>query len=606
MTRSIVRIVVRSSALAVATTLVAAAGFSHTQAVQAQPGDQSRWSLDFRTCLEQPSATPIEVHIVGDWTSTITAVRAGQYDAQLQLSDLHFSGDAAKSASATALAGLEARLSRPFWVTYRDDGELVAVHFFRDMAPSDRNLLQMIATELELVRPGAVHDSWTAQERDGAGEYSALYLMPQSGRILKRKLKYLYTDGVSGARANAVHVSIDESEITFSLAAGGQLQSVDGIDRVNMDLTPDKTQQLTAATGFHLTNLRTGRAPELVGSLDSVRTRISSSAIVTQGADATSLRSEADERLLKGLSTEAILASASANGDSGSAASSGRLAALFRSRPEAASAAVDLLVKAGAMRSVTNALGAAGSLSAVSALNDLVHNPALDEKLRVDAILAFVQMQHPMVEAMRVLEDSMNDPDANIRSAARMMSGALSRAGRTEHAAQADAIDASLIALFRSAQGTGEKAELLGALGNSAGPATVPVVEEALHDPIAAIRAAAARALRLAPGPEVDRLLAAVIISDPDGAVRSDAIFATRFRHPLSASLAHALMQAASADTARFVRSNAIAVLRQNPTASPQIPETLKRIAQLDADGAIRRQAGEALEASSPMATNHP
>lgn len=149
MTRSIVR----SFVLAVATTLVAAAGFSQAQAVQVHPGDQSRWSLDFRTCLEQRSATPIEVHMAGDWTSTITAVRTGQYDARLQLSELHFSGDAAKSASAAALAGLEARLSRPFWATYRDDGEVVAVHFFRDMAPSDRNLLQMIATESSLSGP---------------------------------------------------------------------------------------------------------------------------------------------------------------------------------------------------------------------------------------------------------------------------------------------------------------------------------------------------------------------------------------------------------------------------------------------------------------------
>ena len=123
-------------------------------------------------------------------------------------------------------------------------------------------------------------------------------------------------------------------------------------------------------------------------------------------------------------------------------ASPDRLTALFRSRPEAASAAVELLVKDGAKRIVTNALGAAGSLSAVAALSELAHNSNLEEKLRVDAIVAFVQMQHPIVEAMRVLEDLMNDPDANIQSAARMMSGALSRAGRLDRAAQADAIDA--------------------------------------------------------------------------------------------------------------------------------------------------------------------
>ena len=172
MTRSIVRSIV----LAVATTLVAAAGFSQTQAARVQPGDQSRWSLDFSSRLEQRSASAVEIHLAGGWTSTVTAVRDGQYDAELQLSDVHFTGDAAKSASTASLANLEARLSRPFWATYRDDGELAALHFFSDTTPSDRNLLQMIATELELVRPGTARDSWTAQERDGAGEYSALYL----------------------------------------------------------------------------------------------------------------------------------------------------------------------------------------------------------------------------------------------------------------------------------------------------------------------------------------------------------------------------------------------------------------------------------------------
>jgi hypothetical protein len=601
MTRSIVR----SFVLAVATTLVAAAGFSQTQAVQVEPSDQSRWSLDFSSRLEQRSASPVGISMAGDWTSTITAVREGQYDAQLQLSDVHFTGDAAKSASAAARAALEARLCRPFWATYRDDGELVAVHFFSDTAPSDRNLLQMIATELELVRPDAAHSSWTAQERDGAGEYSALYLMPQPGSILKRKLKYTYADGMAGAGAGAVHVSVDRSEVSFSLAAGRQVQAVDGVDRVSMDLTADVANRLTAATEFHLSNLRTGRAAELVGSLDRARASISSFAIVTQRPDANVVRAEADERLLKGYATETLLESAFAK-DPGDAVQPDRLAALFRSRPEAASAAIDMLEKEGAKRSVTNALGAAGSLSSVAALSELAHNSNLDEKLRVDAILAFVQIQHPIAEAMGALEDLMNDPVEDIQSAARMMSGALARAGRTEHPAEAAAIDASLVTLYRNAQDTHEKTELLGALGNSAGPSTLPIIEEALRDSTASIRAAAARALRLAPGSDVDRILATVITSDSDGAVRADAIFATRFRRSLSAPLADALMQVASTDAAKFVRSNAIAVLRQNRTASPQIPETLKRIAKVDADAQIRRQAAEALDDLSAIATSHP
>jgi HEAT repeat protein len=594
-----IRSIVRSFALAVAATLVAAAGLS-----QVQPGDQSRWSLDFRAGMEQSSAHPIEIHMNADWISTIVAVRPGQYDAELQVANVQFTGDSVKSAPASSVANLQARLSRPFWATFRSDGGLLSMHFFRDEAPSDRNLLQMIAAELQIVRPASGSTSWTAQERDGAGEYSALYLMPAPDRILKRKLKYIYTDGVAGARAGAVRVSIDRSDITFLLAPNGAVEGIDGTNRVRMDLSSAQSGQLAAVTEFHAGNLRSGRAPELIGSLDRELPNVIDSVVATQKSDAGVIRAEADEALLKGDTTEAILATTFAKDARDSAAD--RLTALFRRRPEAASAAVDLLVKGGAKRIVTNALGAAGSLSAVAALSELAHNSNLDEKLRVDAVLAFVQMQHPIVEAMRVVEDLMNDPNANIRSAARMMSGALSRAGRLEHMAEADAMDASLITLYKRSQDTNEKTQLLSALGNSAGPSVVPVIEEALHDSTAAIRAAATRALRLAPGPEVDRILATVITSDSDGAVRAAAIFATRFRRPLSATLAHALLSAASADDAKYVRSDAIAVLGQNSTASPKIPETLKQIAEQDADAGVRRQASEELQSLTAAASARP
>lgn len=595
---------VLSFVLAVATILVATAGHA-----QIQPGDQSRWSLDFRASMEQSSAHPIEIRILADWTSTVAATRDGEYDARLQLAHIQFAGDTVKGAPESSIADLRSRLSRPFWATYRSDGGLLSMHFLRQESPSDRNLLQMIATELQLVRPASARNSWTAQERDGAGEYSALYVTPTPGRILKRKLKYLYTDGVAGVPADAVRVSVESSDITFSLTRDGMVQAIDGTNRVRMDLAQNQSEKLAAVTEFHASNLRTGKAPELVGSLDLEREfpNVVDSPVVTQRLDAGAMRTDADERLLKGYTTEAILAAAFAK-DAKTAPTDhlDRLTALFRRRPEAAPAAVKMLLQNGPRRSVTNALGAAASPSAVTALNGMAHNPILAEMQRVDAIVAFVQMQHPTAEAMRVPFDLINDPNAGIRSAARMMSGTLSRAGRAENRAEADAIDAALVDLFRNANNISEKTELLGALGNSAGSSVVPVIEEALHDSTAAIRSAAARALRLAPGPDVDRILATAITSDPDSSVRADATFATRFRRPISASLADALLFAASTDNARFVRSDAIAVVRENPNASPEILPTLKQIAANDPDTGVRRQAGDALASISATASLHP
>jgi hypothetical protein len=553
--------------------------------------------------MQQQPAPPIEIHIKAGWISTITAARAGEYDAELQLQDVQMTGEPAASAPSASLAALESRLSRPFWATYRNDGGLLGVHFFRDATPSDRNLLEMIATELQLVQPPSARSSWTAQERDGAGEYSALYVMPEPGRILKRKLQYTYTDGVAGASADAMRVAVDQSQITFSLTSDRRIQSIDGNNRVRIDLSTDRSQHLAATTEFHADQLRTGQAPELIGSLDRARPGVTDSPIVTQRPDAAEARGEADDRLLKGFGTDELLAAAFAQDNTG-VASPDRLAALFRRRPEAASLAAAQLAGNGPQKRITNALGASGSPAAVAALDSLAHNAALPASLRSDSIVALVQMQHPSVEAMRIPLDLVRDPDAEIQSAARMMLGALARAGRTEHPAQAGEIDASLAALYRRAGDVHEKIAMLGALGNSAGPSVIPVVEQALRDLHAPIRAAAARALRLAPGPEVDHALAAVITSDSEPAVRSDAVFAARFRRPLPAPLTDALLQAAASDKADYVRSDALAVLRQNPTASAQIPEALGRIARLDADPGIRRQAREALATLSP--STHP
>src|SRR5258708_4049893 len=142
---------------------------------RAVPGDQRRWELDFRVRLEQPGGEwPIEVDLSGDWVSTISAVRPGEYDVALELANASIRGDGFKSGPADANEQVRRRLARPFWATYRDVGALVAVHFFKDVNPSDRNLLQMIATETQLVHAGPDRPAWSLLERDGGGEYLAI------------------------------------------------------------------------------------------------------------------------------------------------------------------------------------------------------------------------------------------------------------------------------------------------------------------------------------------------------------------------------------------------------------------------------------------------
>ena len=113
---------------AVAAVLAATAAAFAASPQKLTPGDQSRWPLDFRVRLEQPSSHGVEIHARGEWRSTIVGVRRGEYDVQLQIADLQFTGDPVKNVSPAAVAELRSRLTRPFWITYRSDGRMTATH----------------------------------------------------------------------------------------------------------------------------------------------------------------------------------------------------------------------------------------------------------------------------------------------------------------------------------------------------------------------------------------------------------------------------------------------------------------------------------------------
>ena len=558
------------------------------------PGDQRRWTLDFRARLEQPGGgRPIEVDLTGDWISTISAARSGEYDAALQLAGARITGEGVPSAPDEARQQLERRLARPFWATYRQDGQLLAVHFFRDVIASDRNLLEMIATETQLVRPPEERPAWTVLERDGAGEYLAIYNLVEPNVVMKRKLKYLHTDGTAGAPPDALHVDVTQSELRFSLDPNGAVVALDGRNGTRIGVPFGNAGPLAAITETHLANPRSSRAPDLIGSLARALPNVVTSPVGTEQPDPGQIRAENDRHLLEGRTTESLLEAAMANASDQMLAE--RLAALFRQRPQAAAAALALLRKGGPQKPIVNALGAAGSPAAIETLGTVARDRTLPVPLRIEALTAFLLMQHPSVEAMRRPPTLLDDDDARIASAARLASGALARAGRPEHPEEAEKIDAALIARYRKARELRERSDLLRALGNSIGPTVLPVIEETLRDAHGPARPEAARALRLATGAEVERLLSSAIASDEDPSVRSGAIFAAGFHHPLGPLLGEALIHAAKADPIEYLRRSAITLLRQNPNATAGVPEALAWIAEHDPKPGLRRLAQDAL-----------
>jgi hypothetical protein len=561
---------------------------------EAVPGVERRWALGFHTRLEQPGGgRPIEVDLQGDWVSTISAVRPGEYDAEFQLANAKVSGAAPGNTPPNAGEQLARRLERRFWVTYREDGALLAVHFFKDVDPGERNLLQMIATETELVETGDDRAGWTVLERDGAGEYMAIYSRQGPGVIVKRKLKYAQTDGATGAPVGGVHVDIEKSEARFSVDGNGSILSFDGSNRVRIGVAVQGAGQLTATTETHLANFRASSAPERIGSLARALPDVETAAVVTHASGPVELRKRFDQRLLEGHTTESLLQAAMAKSDDKMLPA--RLAALFRQRSEAAASALALLGASGTQKLITGALGSAGSPAAVDALAAIARDCTLSPELRSDALVAFMFIEHPSPEAMRAPLALLDDTDTRIASLARLTSGAVSRMGRIAHPADADAIDATLIARFRKAQTASELTGLLTAMGNSASASVLPTIKDGLRDSRAAVRAAAARALRLEPGSDIDALLAKTMVADPDSDVRYAAIYACTFRRPIGVQIGEATVHSAKEDTSESVRSAAVSLLRNNPKAVSGIAETLEWVAEHDSKPGMRKLASEAV-----------
>jgi len=351
----------------------------------------------------------------------------------------------------------------------------------------------------------------------------------------------------------------------------------------------------------HLGSPRQSRAPSLIGSLAAALLGVMSLPLVTHALDPEPARNQRDAELLNGRTTESLLEAAFSG--TSDATLRERLAALFRQRPEAAAAALALLRKRGPESRLTDALGGSGSRAAAETLAVLARDPTVPTALRVDGLTGLAVTQHPSAESMHVTVDLLDDADARVASAARILAGALARAGRAQHPKEADAVDAALIERYRKTVDEKELADLLGGLGNSASAAAGEVIEAALRDSRVPVRAVAVRALRLTRGPEVDGLLSAALTTDSDPSVRAGAIFAAGFRHSLDSALTEAVLRAARTDPADSVRSSAVTLLARAPHASPQIAETLAWVAENDTKFGIRRQAHQALESSRVRAT---
>jgi HEAT repeat protein len=582
----------------------AVAGVGARRSAPFAVGEQRRWKLALEAGILQRGPhgeAPVSTSVTGEWVVTVVDDRADGYDVACEVASPRVTGGGVPNVAAADVAALERRLGGRFFATYRADGAALEVHFPRELDAGARNLLQAIVSGTQLVRPATPAPQWTAVERDGPGTYLASYHEAAPGHIVKNKLKYLSVDAPAGAPATApgrsgIEIGLQASERKLTLDPAGELVAFEGGDTVRLAV-PLSEDGLTMRVSVRLSDVTRSRAPALAGALARARAagEVESTGLVTYSPSDEQLTAQNDARLLDGARLAAILQAV--RDTPAEAHPREQLEAWVRQRPEGL-ASVVAATRAAAPGPVTkafaSALGRAGTPASQAALVELGGDARLPVALRSDALVGLMLVKAPSRPTLDAIAPLVADGDQTVRRAALFAGGTLARSARARDAAGAEKIDAALVGAFRGAKDASARAELLGAIGNSAGPTLLPVVREALdEDPETKVRTAAVRALRLYEDAEVKDQLARLMTADREPVVRATAIFAAGFA--FDARYVEPLTQAALKDPTEMVRIDATNMLASHQDVTPEIADTLARIAEKDPKPGIRKLARAAL-----------
>ncbi len=574
------------------------------------PGAQRRWKLTFDARLTERRSggpEPVTMTMTGEWVVTTVAARADGYDVACEVVKPRVTGGGVPDVKSEEVAALERRMGQRFFVSYRADGAALQIHFPHAVDPGARNLLQLIVTDTQLVRPAAPATQWTAMEHDGTGTYLAAYHETAPHQLSKHKLKYVSVDVAPGGakpgeRAPVVEVAVDASARQLTLDDAGGILTFEGGDTMRIDL-PMSDGAISMRVSARLSDVHSGRAPELIGALERERATLDTSGIVTHAPDPAEEEARKDRELVAGASLDGLLSGVRAKSDD--TAVRAKLESWLRLHADASApttAAVRAAPAGPVTKALTEALGRAGTTSAQLALCALAREDGLPAPKRSDALVGLMLVKHPAVETTRAVMALLDVGDPVVRQAARFVAGTLARGVRQASPREGEALDRALANRYAAAKDVAPRVELLGAIGNSAGPLVFPAVRAGLGDRDATVRGAAMRALRLYEDDAARELLAGAITKDADATVRATAIFAAGFSETLEPFLDQ-LQKAAVQDASEFVRNDAVTLLARHRNDSPELTEridpTLARVAAKDPKPGVRRLARAALDGAA-------
>ncbi len=553
--------------------------------------------------------TRFELRLDGALVLTVAGVEADVVHLHAELRDAHLSSSGASS----PLDIDTAQLRRPFFVTLDRAGRVVSFRFDETIDGETREQLRAVLASMQFVAPDRPERvEWLAVEQDGTGEYIAGYSCAGTlPTVRKTKQQYTRVQSANGlvpvAEVGSYEVA---SRGTVALEPDGWPRSVDEDETLVVSL-PKQSYELSMASKVSATLVKIDEAPELADAFDREGAKLEASTF-DHREQLAAASARMDKSRVAGADFRKMLAeleslSPESRDDQRRAhVMLTRLEALFRLDPKAAAEARDAVLKRPhdvTSRIIVGGLSAAGTPEAQRALVSVMRASEAPSETRVGAVVGLGLSPNPTPEAMKATEAGIRSSDPAQRSASTLALGNQIREVRaSEPAAASSALD-TLLALLEGATTVGDVVLYLEAIGNAADPRALPVIQRYLTHESWEIRAAAYGALRFIAGAEVDELLVAGLVTNPEPRVRIAVLTAISFRD--IRAFAEVILAVLRTDPSKAVRNQALALVVRHADKIEGAGEAIAWAAKNDPDPEVRAVARHALSSAgepSPMA----
>jgi len=559
------------------------------------------FAMAFGTASREAPADPgTGFELSGTLTTTVLVETPAGPELEIRLEPERIAPVGEPGGAAPAVRpGFAKALAAPFVAAFDRSGGVRELAFAGEVDGEARALLKELVAATQLVQPGAgAPPSWTAIERVPAGEVSADYAALGSGRFSRRRTHFVRIATAAGLVPPIPGLNEIASDAA-SLATGDDGRLVSLLARTNY------VSRISGGAPRFETDVRIGLAlvsrgdrPDMAaaGVARAVGERETMSTPAARFGDAERSRLTG---VLAGGTLEGLLRDAAdpaAIGDPRRRrALERRLGALMTLHPSVVPAVARALRAAADPGALVDALGESSAPTAQAALAAVAADRSLSVEARREAVAALATSPSVTRTTLAALEQGLQDPDVD-KASAYALGAAVDRTLASDPEAAQEGLQRLRDRLDAATSET-DSTQAIEALGNSGSPDVLSDLQGALGSSSPAVRAAAARALRLIPGSAVDQLLATTMTSDADPDVRVAALFSTGYR-PWTAFLAP-VTELCQHDPVLEVRQAAVfsAEGAANRGYGAGTAAVLNWVAQNDPDPALRSEAAGAVAA---------